>query len=454
MTKVRWGVLCAVLALVSVGTTAVAGAQSSSKEKPAATDVGITPTEIHIAVIADVDNSFAPGLFKASVDGVKGVAKYINATGGLAGRKLVVDFYDSHVNPSQTREAEIQACQNDVAMVGTSAALLNTIEEMRDCPDATGAVTGLPDIPFYTGSIDHQCSNESFPIAPSALICSTKDQHPQTYQANVGRGRWYEQKFGQDLHGIYVFGNDSQAARDATFASVAAVRDIGITSDGDFDRSARATQSEYTEIVQAMKSHSSNYGQCTSSFPCTVLLRKEAALQGLTGVKVWDCGSACYDPQFLASGGQDVEGQYVDTTFLPFLSKADQKANKMAANFVKYTGSGQAASYGAYTWAAGIAFRDAVNSIVKADGVNGITRKSILAALGTINAVRRRRPHRHDRPRRPQGVGVRRHDAGEERRVRPCAPDQARHLLVLTEERGDPQARPRDRVSGPITSSA
>ena len=353
MTKVRWAAVCAVLALALVATTAVAGAQSSSKEKPAATDVGITPTEIHIAVIADVDNSFAPGLFKASVDGVEGVAKYINATGGLAGRKLVVDFYDSHVNPSQTREAEIQACQNDVAMVGTSAALLNTIEEMRDCPDATGAVTGLPDIPFYTGSLDHQCSSESFPIAPSALICSTKDQHPQTYQANVGRGRWYEEKFGKDLHGIYVFGNDSQAARDATFASVAAVRDIGITSDGDFDRSARATQSEYTEIVQAMKTHNSNYGQCTSSFPCTVLLRKEAALQGLTGVKVWDCGSACYDQQFLASGGQDVEGQYVDTTFLPFLGKADQKANQMAANFVKYTGADKAASFGAYTWAAG-----------------------------------------------------------------------------------------------------
>jgi hypothetical protein len=200
----------------------------------------------------------------------------------------------------------------------------------------------------------------------------------------VGRGRYYQKKYGNDLHGIYVFGNDSQAARDATFASVAALRDIGIKSDGDFDRSARATQSEYTEIVQAMKTAGSNYGQCTSSFPCTVLLRKEAALQGLTGIKVWDCGSACYDQQFLASGGQDVEGQYVDTTFLPFLSKADQKANKMAANFVKYTGADKAASFGAYTWAAGIAFRDAVNSIVKTDGVNGVTRKSILAALGKI----------------------------------------------------------------------
>jgi hypothetical protein len=140
------------------------------------------------------------------------VAKYINATGGLAGRKLVVDFYDSDVNPAQTREAEIQACQNDVAMVGTSAALLNTIEEMRDCPDSTGAITGLPDIPFYTGSIDHQCSSESFPIAPSALICSTKDQHPQTYQANVGRGRWYERSSARTCTGSTCSGTTPKRA--------------------------------------------------------------------------------------------------------------------------------------------------------------------------------------------------------------------------------------------------
>ena len=141
--QVRWGVLSAVVALVASGTVVSAGAQSADKEKPTATDVGITPTEIHIATIADVDNSFAPGLFKASVDGVRGVVKYINATGGLAGRKLVMDFYDSHVNPNDTRAAEISACQNDVAMVGTSAALLNTVAEIRDCKDASRGHHGV-----------------------------------------------------------------------------------------------------------------------------------------------------------------------------------------------------------------------------------------------------------------------------------------------------------------------
>ena len=50
------------------------------------------------------------------------MAKYLNSKaggGGLAGRKVVVDFYDSKLNPNDTTNAEIQACENDVAMVGT-----------------------------------------------------------------------------------------------------------------------------------------------------------------------------------------------------------------------------------------------------------------------------------------------------------------------------------------------
>ena len=91
--------------LAGVGTTA--GAQSSD-ETPQATDVGITEDEIHIAVIADVDNAIVPNLFKGSKDAVEGFAKYINSKaggGGLAGRKLVVDFYDSKLNPSGSIEA-------------------------------------------------------------------------------------------------------------------------------------------------------------------------------------------------------------------------------------------------------------------------------------------------------------------------------------------------------------
>src|SRR5438034_230839 len=91
-------VLVALLVLAIGVIAALPASAQSSNGKPKATDVGVTASEIHIAVVADVDNPFAPGLFKGAVDGVEAGAKYVNSKaggGGIAGRKLVVDFYDS-----------------------------------------------------------------------------------------------------------------------------------------------------------------------------------------------------------------------------------------------------------------------------------------------------------------------------------------------------------------------
>ncbi len=390
MKHVRWMALFAVL-VVSMGTlaaTAMSASAQSSGEAPKATDVGITPTEIHVAVIADVDNPIVPNLFKGSKDAVEGAAKYLNSKaggGGLAGRKVVVDFYDSKLNANATTNAEIEACENDVAAVGTSAVSLASVDEMRNCKDSTGAVTGLPDLPFVSTNLSQQCSDQSFPMAPPQVICSTKDQHPQTFQPNVGRAYYYDQKFGNDLHGVYVLPSDSKSARDSSFASgIGQLRVKCCKSDQDFDVSGFAQQSAYTPIVQAMKNNSSNYGQATQG-PQQILLRKEATLQGLTDVKVWDCTTGCYSKDFLKNGGSDVDGNFVDTLYLPFLSAKEQKANPMLKNFVKYTGVDKADGFGVYAWSAMIAFRDAVNNAVKANGVNGVTRKTIFAELNKIH---------------------------------------------------------------------
>ena len=44
---------------------------SRAAEKPKATEIGVTATQIKIAVEADVDNPFVPGLFQGVVDGVQ-----------------------------------------------------------------------------------------------------------------------------------------------------------------------------------------------------------------------------------------------------------------------------------------------------------------------------------------------------------------------------------------------
>lgn len=160
---------------------------------------------------------------------------------------------------------------------------------------------------------------------------------------------------------------------------------MGITSDQDFDEPPNAQQSVYTQIVQTMKSKGSNYAQCTLPYTCTVQLRKEAVLQGLTGVKVWDCAVQCYDERFAGAGGADVEGTYVGIPFMPYLNAADRKAVPMVGQFVKYMGKENLSSGAAYSWAAGLALRDAVAAQVKAGGVNSVTRATILDQLRTLH---------------------------------------------------------------------
>ena len=60
MRKIRFITLVVTMAIVTAGITTVASAQGGS-EKPTATEVGVTDKEIRIAVVADVENQFAPG---------------------------------------------------------------------------------------------------------------------------------------------------------------------------------------------------------------------------------------------------------------------------------------------------------------------------------------------------------------------------------------------------------
>ena len=374
-------------AVAMTGAATLPASAQSSGAAPEATEVGVTAKEIRIAVLADVDNPIAPGLLEGSRDAVEGFARYINKAGGLAGRKVVVDFIDTKLNANEARNAVIKACAEDFAMVGTAALFLTNVDDQLACVDQAGVATGLPDLPFLTTDVQQQCSPITFPVAPPALKCDTARKNPQTYQGSAGRGLLFEKKYGKDLHGVYIFPSDVKAVRNTAFASgLGQVREICCASDQDVDLSVRAPQSAYTPAVLEIKSNNSTYAQSTGPYNTTVALRKEAKLQGVTSVKVWDCANQCYDPRLIADGGADVENQYATTLYLPFLNAADRKANKMASAFYKNVGADSVGKFGAaYSWIAGIAFRDAVNSVVKKHGVNGLTRANLLEALRNIH---------------------------------------------------------------------
>ncbi len=375
--------LATLLVVVGLALGAVTAPSAAQTTKPQASEVGVTATTIRIAVVADVVNSLEPGLFAGPVAAVRGFATYINQHGGLAGRKLVVDFIDSHLDENEARNAIIQACRSDFALVGTAALFLNNVSDMVSCADQTGRPVGIPDLAVVTTEVAEQCSPVTFPINPSQLLCPTMNDHPQTYQGNSGPIRYYESHVTKHLHGGFLYSDDLQSAAVAGQALAGTAEAGGVKSDLTRGISALAPQSGYDPFIQQLKNAGSNYAQSTSAFQTTVSLRKEATLQGLTTTPfVWDCSSACYSQQFLQQGGTAVNGQYVWLSFLPF---QETRNNTALANYVRYVGS-KIDGFGAYGWGAALLFRDAVNDVVRAHGTNGLTRSNLLSALGTITS--------------------------------------------------------------------
>ena len=378
----RWVVLVGALGLVGALLPTAAAARPQ-QQQPAGGEIGVTADTIRIAVIADVDNAARPGLFQGSVDGVNAFAKFVNANGGVAGgRKVQVDFIDSKLSADEARNALVRACQEDFAIVGTTALFMNNIEPMTSCVDQAGKATGLPDVPVLQTEIAHQCSPISFPVIVVGLDCATKDAAEKKVTVRTGAAKYYTKR-SKDLHGIFTLAGDLKSTTNAALPLVAMYKSFGVKSDGEFKVSGLSPQAAYTPIVQAIKQNNSTYALNNVDYKADVLLRKEAQIQGVNTVKVWDCALQCYDQRLLSEGGGAVEGQYVTLFFIPF---EEAKQNKSVSNYLKNVGGkDKADGFGAQAWTAGLFFRDVVNNVVKADGNNGLTRARFLEEAAKLH---------------------------------------------------------------------
>lgn len=375
--------------VIAAVLTGVLPATAQSGTKLQATEIGVTQSEIHIAVIADVDNPLAPGLFKGAVQGVKAGTAFLNSKaggGGLAARKVVVDFYDSQVNANAARNATIDACEHDLAMVGTMVLFLTSVDDMVNCKDQAGRVTGIPDISSTAVGIPEACAPTSFPAIGTQVQCDTVTDNPQTFNGNQGEGLWLVRTKGRSkrLHGPFLVSSDTKdATRGGTLLALS-LQHAGIESEQGsvVAKSATEPQSAYTGIINQMKAKGSNFAFSGTAPAGTQALRSEAQLQGLPSSVVFTC-TGCYNsPESLANPSV-WEGEYATLGVLPF---DEAKANPMLANFLKYMEKvgGTPDAYSSYAWQAVIAFRDAVNAAVKENGLNGITRANLVDGIRSL----------------------------------------------------------------------
>lgn len=368
-----------------LATTTVAGAQSSTSGVRGASEIGVTSSEIRIGVVADVDSPLAPGLFQSVVEGVRAAAKYINSSaggGGVAGRRLVVDFIDSKLNPNSSRNAVITACSQDFAMVGTAAVFLTNFDDAVNCVDQSGTATGLPDFAAVVSPTEG-CAAVSFPVNPPAILCDTLTKTPQTYQVNQGPFTYLAKANKSGLHGAMVYANSTKASAMLGQTLIQGPQKAGIKADASVGVAGNAQQTDYTPIVQSMKENGSNFGYPVTSSSGAVQMMSEASLQGLDNSKiVWACTTACYD-KTVQSNAQMTNGVYVPMTFLPF---ADASANKTLAAFLKYMGPDKATGFAVYGWTATLAFAEAARAAVAKSGKDGLTRAALLDGAKTLTA--------------------------------------------------------------------
>jgi len=222
----------------------------------------------------------------------------------------------------------------------------------------------------------------SFAVIVVGLDCATKDAAEKQVTVRAGTAKYFTKR-NKGLHGVFTLAGDLKSTVNAALPLVAMYKSFGVKSDGEFKVSGLSPQAAYTPIVQAIKQNNSTYVLNNVDYKANVLLRKEAMVQGATGVKVWDCALQCYDRRTIEEGETAVEGQYVSLFFIPF---EEAKQNKSVSNYLKNLESrDQADGFGAQAWTAGLFFRDVVNNVAKADGNNGLTRARFLEEAAKIH---------------------------------------------------------------------
>ena len=366
----------------SGAASAPASTGASPVASAAGTDVGLTATTVKVGVIADVNNPLVPGLFQDSVNAVKAWAADVNKAGGLAGRQVTVDFCDSKLDPNATTNCVIKACQSDFALVGTSANALADLADVDGCKNAAGKAIGLPNLAAFAFP-PAACDPKTYLISGLGSYCKTAKQSPSTYQVPVADAQYFT-KNNQNLHGIWLYDSDDPTFKVTQTPYFQAMSNVGIKKDGQgfYALSGATPQSGLTPFIQQIKASQSNFVYVDVTTASMVLMRREAALQGVSSVKVWECNSGCYDPSFYKQGGATVNGTYAMMVNLPYLS--DYKANAALNKVVTDLGGTENFNNNALnSYVAALLFQDAFN---KAAATGTVSRQALFTALSDEHA--------------------------------------------------------------------
>lgn len=321
---------------------------------------GLTATTVKVG---NVSTLFA-GLFKGALIGTQAYAAYVNSTGGIHGRKLVVDSYDDGYQGAPNKQGTQSAVQQDFATVGNFS--------LQDS---------------FGGTV--LAANPGFPNVAVPLDQATADL-PNTFSPDppvpgwaLGALTWFKQKYPQDITSAGTLYADQPSSATKWGWQKQAMESIGYKVA--YEKAFDITQTDFTQNVVAMRQAGVKIlflEQMPQNYAAAVV--KALDQQNFHPVVVF--GAGAYSNQLVANSGGPAatEGLYFEMPNALFLG-ADTSAIPAAAVFstwVEKTAPGfQPDLFTLFGWLSAQLFAQALQNA----GANP-TRGSVLQALGKITS--------------------------------------------------------------------
>jgi ABC-type branched-subunit amino acid transport system substrate-binding protein len=316
---------------------------------------GLTATNIKIATLADI-SGVQPGLFQSAWDGAKAAAAYINSTGGICGRQVVPDLLDSKTDSGGNRAAMEQACANDFAVAGSMSAF-------DDGSAQPGQACGIPDMTAITTNRAKYNATDVFPAFPNSgpwIGTSSAKYIAKAYPTAI-------------KHAAILWLNQAVAVTNAN-ARIKAWTSVGFNFV--YKQEVQVLQASYTSFISDMKNRGVQYVTFVGDFQNIVRMQQSMKQQNwFPKVRDWD--SVAYNPQYLQTDPQAVEGSFVFVNNAMIEEANTNPEMKLYLTWLQRAAPGSVPDYfGIYAWSAYRLFQKIATGIGP-----DITRAKVLAAL-------------------------------------------------------------------------
>jgi ABC-type branched-subunit amino acid transport system substrate-binding protein len=321
---------------------------------------GVSEDEIRIGVISDRENPAVPLPTVGIEEAVQAFVEFCNASGGVNGRQLVLETYDSQI--SQTEAATTSACRDDLfALVGSGS-----VQDQQGI--TTRIECGLPEVAAYSATSTRSESEDFFQPVPGT----------RSTFFNVGPCRYIAELFPDAVEKAAI------AYTDLPAASVRGeqIRDNCEAEAGfDFvvDRPIAFGETDYSTIVSEMKEKGVKYFTMVSEAAGTLALMEEIQKQNVD-IEVYDLGQQYYTTQ--VSDAAVADGAYILTNTVPFSEADETPALQLYLDSLAEVDADETkvSTLGVQAFSAGLLWATAAASLG-----NDLTRENLVAALEDIH---------------------------------------------------------------------